>query len=81
VPFLLVFGFKVCKKDLYSNNSIWVLKYGEFDADFEFVHVYVNIFFGRNFFGTFSPDSKSASNFAFFDTHNNIFKEIFFKVM
>ncbi len=40
-----------------------------------FRHVFANNFFCVHFFNTFSTDSKSAWNSAFFDTHLGFFRE------
>jgi hypothetical protein len=42
-----------------------------------FRHVFANNFFLVNFFKTFSTDSKSDWNSAFFDTFFNLKKKIF----
>ncbi len=40
-------------KNMFHNKSIWVSENGEFDADFEFAHFYVNIFFCSSFLDLF----------------------------
>ncbi len=46
-----------------------------------FRHVFANNFFWVHFFKTFSMDSKSAWDSAFFDTHIEFLNNIFFALI
>ncbi len=58
---------KKCTKKSYKQNKFDNMSKGEKSA--YFLHVFANNIFLLHFFKTFSMDSKSALNSAFFDTH------------
>ncbi len=67
---------KCTKKKVISKTSLTNMSKSEKSAFFR--HVFANNFFFGTFFKTFSTDSKSAWNFAFFDTFFDFVKKIFF---
>ena len=67
---------KMYKKKLTSKKSLTNMSKSGKSAYFR--HVFANNFFWVHFFNTFSTDSKSAWNSAFFDTHTEFFDKIFF---
>jgi hypothetical protein len=66
---------KMHKKKVLSKTSLTNMSKSEKSAFFR--HVFATNFFLVNFFKTFSTDSKSAWNSAFFDTFSNFQKLIF----
>ena len=66
---------KMHQKKVISKTSLTTMSKSEKSAFFR--HVFANNFFMVHFFKTFSTDSKSAWNSAFFDTFFDFFKKIF----
>ncbi len=64
------------QKKVISKTSLTNMSKSENSAFFH--HVFANNFFFVNFFKTFSTDSKSAWDSAFFDTFFDLKKKIFF---
>ncbi len=67
---------KMHQKKVIGKTSLTNMSKSEKSAFFR--HVFANNFFWVNFFKTFSTDSKSAWNSAFFDTFSEFFKKYFF---
>ncbi len=70
---------KMHQKKVTSKTSLTNMSESEKSAYFR--HVFANNFFWVHFFKTFSTDSKSAWNSAFFDTHNEFFDKNFFLLL
>ncbi len=68
---------KNAPKKVINKTSLTNMSKSEKSAFFR--HVFANNFYLVNFFKTFSTDSKSAWNSAFFDTFFDFFKQKFFK--
>ncbi len=66
---------KNAPKKSYKQNKFDNMSKGEKSA--YFLHVFANNIFLLHFFKTFSMDSKSALNSAFFDTHIEFLKKTF----
>ncbi len=68
---------KVHQKKVISKKSLTNMSKSEKSAFYR--HVFANNYFLVHFFKTFSTDSKSAWNSAFFDTFSDFFKKFFFR--